>query len=184
MGGDKLEYEFDAGSPAASLLETKILINSVVSDAKMGARFFSLDLKDFFLASPMKSPEYMRIAYKYFPDDIKKRYNIDEIVAEDKFVYVRNKKGLYGLKQTAILAFDQLVKHLEPYGYYPLPNTMGMWKHKTKKTIFCLCVDDFGVKTFSQEDSDHLINALKKFYKITIDPEGRNYRRVEREREG
>ena len=48
MGGDKLSYEADTGSPTASLLETKLLVNSVMSDADKGARFLSCDLKDFF----------------------------------------------------------------------------------------------------------------------------------------
>ena len=52
-GGDKLNYDGDAGAPAASLLETKLMINSVISDAKHGAKFMSCDLKDFFLATPM-----------------------------------------------------------------------------------------------------------------------------------
>ena len=34
LGGDKLEYFDETASPAANLLETKILINSVISDAK------------------------------------------------------------------------------------------------------------------------------------------------------
>ena len=34
VGGDKLTCNNDAGSPAASLLETKLLINSVMSDAQ------------------------------------------------------------------------------------------------------------------------------------------------------
>ena len=46
-GGDKLTFDGDAGAPAASLLETKLLINSVISDAKHGAKFLSCDLKDF-----------------------------------------------------------------------------------------------------------------------------------------
>ena len=58
-GGDKLLYDGDAGAPADSLLETKLMINSVISDAKSGARFMSCDLKDFFLATPMQKPEYM-----------------------------------------------------------------------------------------------------------------------------
>ena len=49
IGGDKLEYENDTTSPAASLLETKLLLNSVISDAKDGARFLTMDLKDHFL---------------------------------------------------------------------------------------------------------------------------------------
>ena len=76
VGGDKFLYQEDPGSPAASLLETKILINSVISDAKKGARFMSLDLKDYFLATPMDKPKYMKVPFKYFPDDIRKKYNL------------------------------------------------------------------------------------------------------------
>ena len=41
VGGDRLSYSHDAGSPAASLLETKILLNSTISDSHKGARFMS-----------------------------------------------------------------------------------------------------------------------------------------------
>ena len=47
-GGDKLDYAEDSGSPATSLLETKMLLNSVISDNNEGARFMSIKLKDFF----------------------------------------------------------------------------------------------------------------------------------------
>jgi hypothetical protein len=52
VGGDKLSYDDDTGSPASSLLETKVIINSVISDAHKGARFMSCDLKDFFSQPP------------------------------------------------------------------------------------------------------------------------------------
>ena len=57
VGGDRLSYPDDAGSPAANMLETKILINSVISDARKGARFMSADVKYFFLNSPMQRPD-------------------------------------------------------------------------------------------------------------------------------
>ena len=66
VGGDCLPYKDDAGFPAASLIETKILVNSVISDSAKGAYFMSLDLKDFFLQSTMKNPEYMQIHIKTF----------------------------------------------------------------------------------------------------------------------
>ena len=50
VGGDKLDCPYDAGSPAASLLETKLIFNSTISDARKGDRFLSADLKDHFLA--------------------------------------------------------------------------------------------------------------------------------------
>ena len=46
--------------------------------------------------------------------------------------------------------------------------------HTDRKTVFCICLDDFGVKYYSKVDTDHLINALKD-YKITIDWTGSNY---------
>ena len=48
VGGDKLDYDFDATSPIASLIETKLLLNSVISDSAKGARFMTMDIKDFF----------------------------------------------------------------------------------------------------------------------------------------
>ena len=109
VGGDRLDYPSDVGSPAASLLEAKLLLNSTISDADKGARFFAADLKDFFLATPMKDPEYMRIHSKYFFDDVRTAYNIDEKIASDGYVYIRIQKGMYGLKQAAVLAYNQLV---------------------------------------------------------------------------
>ena len=39
VGGDCLDYHHDATSPAASLIETKMLLNSVISDSARGTRF-------------------------------------------------------------------------------------------------------------------------------------------------
>ena len=102
VGGDHLSYDNDAGSPAAPLLETKLLLNCTISDAK-GARFFSCDLKDFFLKTFMDRPEYMKLLLKTIPQDIIKKYNLLTI-AHNGYVYAKTKKGMYSLKQEAILA--------------------------------------------------------------------------------
>ena len=70
VGGYKLDCPYDTGYPADSLLETKLILNSAISDAKKGARFLSADLKDHFLASPMEENEYMRIHARYYLDNI------------------------------------------------------------------------------------------------------------------
>ena len=44
IGGDKLDYFENSTSPDASLLETKLLINSVISDPYKGSRFASIDI--------------------------------------------------------------------------------------------------------------------------------------------
>ena len=175
VGGDKLEYPDDAGSPAANLLETKILLNSVISDADKGARFMCADIKDHFLATPMDHPEYMRVQYKYIPNDIRHRYNLNSKVTSDGYIYIKIQKGMPGLKQAAILAYRHLKNCLEPFGYQPIPGTIGLWHHKSRPTKFCLCVDDFGIKYWSKEDAQHLCRAIGANFRYTVDEEGRNY---------
>ena len=56
-----------------------------------------LDIKDHFLATLMQHPEYMRVKYKYIPKDIKAKYNIEQIVTKDDWVYIKIQKGMPGL---------------------------------------------------------------------------------------
>ena len=82
---------------------------------------------------------------------------------------------MYALKQAAWLAYEQLRKYLEPHGYLPDPNHQGIWYHTTHKIRFCLCVDDFGIKYYNKDDANHLLDILRKCYKVSVDWEGRNY---------
>lgn len=50
--GDQLEYPYEAASHSASLIETKLIFNSTISDAHKDARFMTLDIKDFFPKTP------------------------------------------------------------------------------------------------------------------------------------
>lgn len=76
---------------------------------------------------------------------------------------------MYGLKQAAVLAYSNLVSVMQQYGYSPCPLSPGIWKHHTRKTKFCLCVDDFGIKYFNEYDANHLITSLRNHYNLTID---------------
>ena len=82
---------------------------------------------------------------------------------------------MYGLKQAAILAYTKLISILKPFGYHPIPHTVGMWQHKKRKTKFCLCVDDFGIKYTCLHDAQHLLNALTSAYTISTDWTGKHY---------
>ena len=57
--GDKLPYDTESGSPAANMLETKLLFNSIILDASNGAQFYSMDLKDMFFHTLMLNPEFV-----------------------------------------------------------------------------------------------------------------------------
>ena len=66
VGGDKIPYNSDAGSPTTDMVETKILLNSTISDANKGAIFSTLDLKYIFFHTKIKNQEYMKVVIKYF----------------------------------------------------------------------------------------------------------------------
>ena len=91
-----------------------------------------MDIKDFFLQTKMNGNEYMRIHKKYFAEELRKKYNIENIVANDGFVYCRIKKGVYGLKQVIQVAYDDLKNHLAKFGYYPDHIATNIWTHNTR----------------------------------------------------
>ena len=76
----------------------------------------TMDLKDFFLATPMARSEYMRIHSKYFPTEIKALYMIDSLIDSDGYVYVDINKGMYGIKKSSAIAYQQLVKNRDGHG--------------------------------------------------------------------
>ena len=82
---------------------------------------------------------------------------------------------MHGIKQAACLAFYNLVKLLVPHGYLPVQEPPGLCKHQTHSTVFTLCVEKFGNKDNSLYNTHHLINALKNYFKCSIDWEGQNY---------
>ena len=176
VGGDKLDYPHDTASPTAALLDTKLIINSTISDhKKFGSKFCSIDIKDFFLQTVMEDPEFLRIHKRYFSPQFIAQYQLSALINKDGYVYGQINKGMYGLKQAAILAYKQLVGRLKHHGYVPITATNGLWKHITKPTLFALCVDDFGVKYNSMDDLNHLKAALQQHYEITVDMEGKHF---------
>eukprot|EP00804_Cyclotella_cryptica_P007757 CCRYP_001358-RA/>CCRYP_001358-RA protein AED:0.08 eAED:0.05 QI:0/0/0/1/0/0/4/0/1076 len=86
VGGNRITYPGDCGTPTADMLTTKILLNSVISTK--GARFMTIDIKDFYLNTPMVRPEYMRLKLSDIPDHIIKLYKLDKLVTTDGYVYV------------------------------------------------------------------------------------------------
>ena len=173
-GGDKLDYDGDAEAPAASLVTTKKILHIVISGSKDDAIFMSCDLEDFFLAVPMLKPEYMNINKKHIPQDITERHNLNEKISQYSFIYVNIKKVMYGLKQADILAFDSLVHNLTTHGYTPVPITIGIWNNTTRRTKFCLYIDNFGVKYYTKEDAMNLLDSLNKKYTYTMDWQGQH----------
>jgi hypothetical protein len=133
-----------------------------------------LDIKDFYLNTPMSRSEYMRIPVASIPTTIMSHYNLAAISHRGN-VYVEINKGMYGLPQAGKLANDGLLVHLSAHGYHQCKFTPGLFRHATRPISFCLVVDDFGIKYVGRDNAQHLINTLSAKYTITTDWSGATY---------
>jgi len=61
----------------------------------------------------MQVYQYTRIHQSYIPPEVLDEYNLTSKHFDSKgFAYLEIRKGMYGLKEAAILAYDQLKNHL------------------------------------------------------------------------
>ena len=87
VSGDKLDYSHETALPTAALLDTKLIINSTISNHKrFGSRFCSIDIEDFFLQTVMTDPEYLRIHNKYFSQQFVQQYKLQDKVNKDGYI--------------------------------------------------------------------------------------------------
>ena len=68
MGGDRIEYDGNLSTPTAGIATVKIHLNSTISTP--GARYSTIDIKDFYLGTPMSEYKYMRIPIGMIPQVI------------------------------------------------------------------------------------------------------------------
>ena len=76
---------------------------------------------------------------------------------------------MYGLKQTAVFVYNQLLNYLQTVGFQKIAGSMGMWTYPIKNMSFCLYVDYLGLKYFNQQDAQKFLNHLGTKYKYTVD---------------
>ena len=125
-GGNLISYPGELTMHTANVAMAKILWNSVISTD--GARYMCIDIKNFYLGTPLDRFEYMRIPIALFPQHTIDKYNLNTH-KKDGFVYAKIQKAIYGLPQAGILANKLLKKRLKPHRYYEVPHTPGLWQH-------------------------------------------------------
>jgi hypothetical protein len=161
VGGDRLDYSSDVATSTADITTFKILINSTLSTED--AAMMMMDIKNYYLGTPLPRFEYMKMLLSCFPEEIIQKYNLNAL-AVDGWVNIEIRKGMYGLKQAGLLANPLLQTCLNTFGYYPARHTPGLWLHKTRPISFTLVVDDFTVKYVGKQHAEHLQNALLRTY--------------------
>jgi len=172
VGGNLIDYPGNVSTKTANLTTAKILFNSVIS--MPDAKFMGIDLKNFYLNTPMECYKYMRLPIDSIPEEIILQYHLLPLVHKG-FVYMEIRQGMYGLPQAGILANQLLAKRLALHGYTPTVHTPGLWAHKTRPILFSLVVDNFGVKYVGKQHADHLFSALEEHYEAATDWEGKLY---------
>jgi hypothetical protein len=163
VGSDRLDYSGEVATSTADITTFKILINSNLSteDAVM----MMMDIKNYYLGTPLPWFENMKMLLSRFPEEIVQKNNLN-VLAVDGWVYIEIRKGMYGLKQARLLANQLLQTRLAPFEYYPARHTPGLWLHKTRPTSFTLVVDDFAVKYVDKQHAEHFWNALLRTYEL------------------
>jgi hypothetical protein len=172
VDSNKLDYSSDVATSTADITTFKILIDSTLSTED--AAMMMMDIKNYYLGTPLPQFEYMKMLLSRFPEEIVQRYNLNAL-AVDGWVYIEIRKGMYRLKQAGLLANQLLQTRLAPFGYYPARHTPGLWLHKTRPLYVLLVVDYFAVKYVGKQHADHLRNALLKTYELTTDWAGTVY---------
>ncbi len=159
-----MHYLFDASTPTANLLTLKLLINSVILTP--GAKLFTMDIKNFYLCTPMTRYEYMRLKLLDMPEDMIKHYRLLNIATPDGYVYCKIRQGMYGLPQAGIIAQELLAKQLKEHGYFQSKRTPGLWTHEWRPIAFTLVVDNFSIKYVGEEHAEHLLKTVQKYYRL------------------
>ena len=167
VGGNLLDFPRMLSTPTATVTTAKCLFNSVISTP--GAKCLVADIKHFYLNNDLPDPEYMKLQLHIIPQEIIGEYALQDLVDKDGWVYLNILKGMYGLKQAGIISNMELTKHLDKFGYYPVQHTPGLWRHKTRATIFTLVVDDFATKYATRQDANHILKSLRAKYTISTD---------------
>ena len=103
-----MNYPGDCGTPTVNLLTVPLLLNSVISTPN--AKFMTIDIKYFYLNTPMARSKYMRLKLSDLPENVISHYNLEEKVTTDSWVYIEITRGMYGLPHAGLISQQLLEK--------------------------------------------------------------------------
>ena len=93
--GDRISYPGKVATPTAEILVAKMLFNSVVSTR--GAKFMTMDISNFYLQTPLKRKEYIRIKLSNIPEEVIREYKLHSKATKDGSIHIEASGGMYGL---------------------------------------------------------------------------------------
>ena len=106
VGDNRIDYLDDVATPTAELQTLKLHLNSVIFDVV--ASYMTIDIKGYYLGTPMNRYEYMLIPVKHIPADTMIQYNLVPLVVNNN-VLVEIRKGIYHTLVIYVYFFDFLL---------------------------------------------------------------------------
>ena len=74
VGGNQIDCDYGISAPTCDLPAFKLLWNSVLLVPR--AKYFTMDISNFYLGSPLDSPEYTRMTTNIMPEEIVNKSNL------------------------------------------------------------------------------------------------------------
>jgi hypothetical protein len=108
VGGNRINYPGEDTTLTMEMLVAKMLFNSVISTK--GARFMTMDISDFYLMTPLHCPKFIRMKLSGIPNEVIEEYKLREKATKNGSIYIKAKRGMYGLLQSGLLANELLGK--------------------------------------------------------------------------
>jgi hypothetical protein len=130
IGGKRINYPGKVATPTTEMLVAKMLFSSVISTK--GAQFMTMDITNFYLMTPLHCAKFIQINLSAIPDEVIREYKLREKATKNGSIYIRAKRGMYGIPQAGLLANKLLEKCLNKHGYRQSKLLPGLWKHNTK----------------------------------------------------
>ena len=90
------------------------------------------DIKNCYLMTPLKQWEIFQTQAQCHPTEIIDEYQLQDKVTQDGHLYIKIRRGMYGLPQAGLLAQRLLRDIVANHGYHQSQLVPGMWKHKTR----------------------------------------------------
>ena len=168
-GGDRCYVDYPVATHTCPMSVFKILLHATVSE---NSHFGSLDLTDFFLGSLMPAPEYLIIMAAQFTPALLDTLGITPFLQTDSkgrsYFFTEVSKTMYGFRQAGFHANEQVIAHLLSHGYYQTQPCL--FTHTTDPIVFCLVVDDYGVKYTHVAQFHRLVDCLSLLYHVKASP--------------
>jgi hypothetical protein len=92
VGSNLLHYPGNCGTLKVGMITVKLHLISIISTKN--ACYCTIDLKDFYLNTPMDQPEYMRMKISNLPPNFIKANNLNDLATNDGTIYVKIQKGI------------------------------------------------------------------------------------------